>query len=129
MPPTRTQLEEMKRTELCDYCRQHNIPGYSGKTKAERVKLILDFYKVPKFERPLPRRPKKMDKKQVKRSVKKSIKEGKQRTLFQPKTDYGYEINSIDFGRRIAKDYLKDGIRTRVFYTKDGEIDSVERLN
>jgi len=209
---TRKELEKLKRTELCDYCRQHHIPGYSGKTKSERVKLILDYYKLPKSERPLPiGYGKEMTKKQFKRHIKKEVEAGRQKTLISNKMDpydeekyltnrffyvkkswkigraimkegdllkvigygsggvshyveflnkrigvkskyrtatglfkkntypkdddrphrkdFGYQINEHDFGKFTVKDYMKEGIRTRVYYTKDGIVDHTERLN
>lgn len=57
----RSFLEKQTRKWLCDYCRSHGIKGYSGKTKEERINLILknkdkpiiieEKYKVPKEQR------------------------------------------------------------------------------
>jgi hypothetical protein len=38
---TKEFLQKKTRPELSEYCRKHGIKGYSGKTKAERINLIL----------------------------------------------------------------------------------------
>lgn len=40
---TKEYLQDLTRPELSAYCRNHGIKGYSGKTKADRIKLILSY--------------------------------------------------------------------------------------
>ena len=46
MSISKQELKQMTKQQLCDYCRKHKIKGYSGKTKQQRVDLILKFYKI-----------------------------------------------------------------------------------
>ena len=48
MTKSKQELKQMTKQQLCDYCRKHKIKGYSGKTKAQRVDLIIDYYKSKK---------------------------------------------------------------------------------
>lgn len=43
-------FKQITRNRLADYCRDHGIKGYSGKTKQERINLIKRHYKAnPKY--------------------------------------------------------------------------------
>lgn len=45
------ELNLMSKQELYDYCKKYGIKGYSGKTKAQRVDLIVEYRSDVKMDR------------------------------------------------------------------------------